>query len=36
MKDEKKLRDILNAIESYSVSDYNEFVEDTKTRAAIL
>ncbi|MBN2501487.1 MAG: DUF86 domain-containing protein [Anaerolineales bacterium] len=39
MKDERKLRDILNAIEAietYAVSDYDEFVSDTKTQAAIL
>ena len=39
MKDERKLRDILNAIEAietYAVSDYDAFVSDTKTQAAIL
>lgn len=39
MKDEKKLQDILDAIEAieaYSVSSYDEFVEDHKTQDAIL
>lgn len=39
MKDEKRLRDILSAIEtieSYSVSSYAEFVSDEKTQEAIL
>lgn len=39
MKDEKKLRDILDAISSielYSVSDYEAFLEDEKTQDAIL
>ncbi len=39
MKDEKKLQDILDAIEAietYSVSSYEEFVEDHKTQDAIL
>jgi len=39
MKDEKRLRDILGAIEtieSYSVSSYAEFVSDEKTQEAIL
>lgn len=39
MKDRKKLRDILDAIEAieaYSVSSYDEFVTDTKTQDAIL
>ena len=38
MKDEKKLRDILDAISSielYSVSDYEAFLEDEKTQDAI-
>lgn len=39
MKDRKKLRDILDAIEAieaYSVSSYEEFLADTKTQDAIL
>ena len=39
MKDEKRLRDILGAIkaiDSYSVSSYDEFIADTKTQEAIL
>ena len=39
MKDEKRLRDILGAIkaiDSYSVSSYDEFIADTKTQDAIL
>lgn len=39
MKDEKRLRDILGAIkaiESYSVSSYDDFLSDTKTQEAIL
>ena len=39
MKDNKKLLDILDAIEaieSYSVSRYDEFLADTKTQDAIL
>jgi len=39
VKDEKKLQDILDAIEAieaYSVSSYDEFVEDHKTQDAIL
>jgi uncharacterized protein with HEPN domain len=39
MKDRKKLRDILDAIdaiEAYSVSSYEEFLTDTKTQDAIL
>ena len=39
MKDEKRLRDILDAIkaiDSYSVSSYDEFIADTKTQDAIL
>lgn len=39
MKDENRLRDILAAIEaikSYSVSSYEEFVSDDKTQDAIL
>jgi len=39
MKDEKRLRDILgaiNAIDSYFVSSYDEFIADTKTQDAIL
>ena len=39
MKDEKRLRDILNAIkaiDSYSVSSYDQFIADTKTQDAIL
>jgi len=39
MNDEKRLRDILNAIESiesYPVSSYEEFVSDGKTQDAIL
>ena len=39
MKDEKRLRDILGAIkaiESYSVSSYDEFIAETKTQEAIL
>lgn len=39
MRDKKKLRDILDAIEaieSYSVSSYDEFIADTKTQDAIL
>ena len=39
MKDEKKLQDILaaiEAIETYSVSGYDEFLSDPKTQDAIL
>ena len=39
MRDTKKLRDILDAIEAieaYSVSSYDEFLADTKTQDAIL
>lgn len=39
MKDEKRLGDILGAIkaiDSYSVSSYDEFIADTKTQEAIL
>jgi len=39
MKDQKKLRDILDAIEAietYSVSSYEEFLADAKTQDAIL
>ena len=39
MKDQKRLRDILGAIkaiDSYSVSSYDEFIADTKTQDAIL
>ena len=39
MKDRKKLQDILDAIrmiEDYSVSTYEEFLEDSKTQDAIL
>lgn len=39
MKDRKKLRDILDAIEAieaYSLSNYEEFLADTKTQDAIL
>jgi uncharacterized protein with HEPN domain len=39
MKDKKKLRDILDAIEAieaYSVSSYEEFLADDKTQDAIL
>ena len=39
MKDTKRLQDILDAIEAieaYSVSSYDEFVEDHKTQDAIL
>ena len=39
MKDEKRLHDILGAIkaiDSYSVSSYDEFIADTKTQDAIL
>jgi uncharacterized protein with HEPN domain len=39
MNDKKKLRDIVDAIESieaYSVSSYDEFLADAKTRDAIL
>ena len=39
MKDEKRLRDILDAIkaiDSYSVSSYDEFIADSKTQDAIL
>jgi uncharacterized protein with HEPN domain len=39
VKDEKRLQDILDAIEAieaYSVSSYDEFVEDHKTQDAIL
>jgi uncharacterized protein with HEPN domain len=39
MKDKKKLRDILDAIEAiedYEVSSYDEFLADTKTQDAIL
>lgn len=39
MKDRKKLRDILDAIEAieaYSVSSYEEFLADAKTQDAIL
>jgi uncharacterized protein with HEPN domain len=37
MKDQKKLRDILDAIEAieaYSVSSYEEFLADAKTQDA--
>lgn len=39
MKDKKRLQDILNAIEAieaYSVSNYEEFIADPKTQDAIL
>jgi uncharacterized protein with HEPN domain len=39
MKDEKRLRDILDAIkaiDSYSVSSYESFMADPKTQDAIL
>lgn len=39
MNDQKKLRDIVDAIEAieaYSVSSYDEFLTDTKTQDAIL
>ena len=39
MKDKKKLRDIVHAIEAietYSVSSYDEFLADGKTQDAIL
>jgi uncharacterized protein with HEPN domain len=39
MKDRKKLRDIIEAIEAieaYSVSSYDEFLADAKTQDAIL
>ena len=39
MKDRNKLQDILDAInmiESYSVSSYKEFLEDSRTQDAIL
>jgi uncharacterized protein with HEPN domain len=39
MKDKKKLQDILaaiKAIETYSVSNYDEFLSDSKTHDAIL
>ena len=39
MKDKKKLQDIIDAIqmiESYSVSSYEEFLEDSRTQDAIL
>jgi uncharacterized protein with HEPN domain len=39
MKDKKRLQDILNAIEAieaYSVSNYDEFITDSKTQDAIL
>ncbi len=39
MNDKKKLRDIVDAIESieaYSVSSYDEFLADDKTQDAIL
>jgi uncharacterized protein with HEPN domain len=39
MKDRKKLRDILDAIqaiEAYTLSSYEEFLEDEKTQDAIL
>lgn len=39
MNDKKKLRDIVDAIESieaYSVSRYDEFLADVKTQDAIL
>jgi uncharacterized protein with HEPN domain len=39
MRDKKKLQDILdaiNAIEAYSVSSYEEFLADPKTKDAIL
>ena len=39
MKDNKKLLDIpdaIEAIESYSISSYDEFIADTKTQDAIL
>ncbi len=39
MKDEKRFHDILDAIEAieaYSVSSYDEFIEDHKTQDAIL
>jgi uncharacterized protein with HEPN domain len=39
MNDKKKLRDIVDAIESietYSVSSYEEFLADAKTQDAIL
>ena len=39
MNDQKKLRDILGAIEAiedYSVSSYDEFLADSKTQDAIL
>ena len=39
MKDQKRLRDILTAIEtieSYSISSYEEFLADGKTQDAIL
>jgi len=39
MKDQKRLQDILDAIkaiEAYSVSSYDQFVEDHKTQEAIL
>jgi uncharacterized protein with HEPN domain len=39
MKDKKKLQDILaaiEAIETYSVSSYDEFLSDSKTQDAIL
>jgi uncharacterized protein with HEPN domain len=39
MKDKKKLRDILDAIEAiedYAVPGYDEFLADTKTQDAIL
>ena len=38
-KDEKRLQDILNAIdaiEAYKVSSYEEFMADEKTQDAIL
>jgi len=39
VKDEKRFHDILDAIEAieaYSVSSYDEFIEDHKTQDAIL
>lgn len=36
MNDMQRLSDIVDAIETYSVSSYDEFLADTKTQDAIL
>ena len=35
-RDKKKLHDILDAIEAYSVPSYDKFLADSKTQDAIL